>query len=88
VADTIRQVINGESKMLDRSNLYSVQTPQCFDAIKLKRAYELSGTTVFTDDAGVYEKSGNKVHLIAGEKSNIKITEPADLIIAEAFLKD
>ena len=85
VVDTIRET-NGElSKQIDRANLRQVQTPQCFDAVKLKEAYLHSSGKSFTDDAGVFEAAGNKIHLIEGEKMNIKITDRVDLLIADAI---
>lgn len=86
VTDTIRETGTGGSKTIDRSNLRQVQTPQCFDVAKLKKAYAAATGNNFTDDAGVFENAGNKIHLVEGEKLNIKITDPADLIIAEAVL--
>ena len=63
-----------------------VQTPQCFDLSLLKPCYDKSFDSTFTDDATVFEGSGHTVHLVEGESTNIKITTPADLKIAEAIL--
>ena len=63
-----------------------MQTPQCFDIEVIKNAYKQFSGSTFTDDAGVFEAAGNTVHLIEGEHSNIKITFPADLIFASAWL--
>ncbi|WP_262713111.1 2-C-methyl-D-erythritol 4-phosphate cytidylyltransferase [Anseongella ginsenosidimutans] len=52
----------------------------------LKRAYRQEFRNEFTDDASVVEKSGEPIHLVEGETSNIKITYPDDLKIAEALL--
>ncbi|RFZ94998.1 2-C-methyl-D-erythritol 4-phosphate cytidylyltransferase [Mucilaginibacter conchicola] len=84
--DSIRQ-LNGEvSICLDREGIYLVQTPQTFEASLLKQAYEQPYTNMFTDDASVVEKAGAHITLIEGSHSNIKITFPEDIIIAEALL--
>lgn len=86
VIDTIRKNESGFNVAIDRTNLRQVQTPQCFDTIKLKSAYSISKGKNFTDDAGVFEAAGNKIHLVEGEKLNIKITDSSDLIIADAIM--
>lgn len=87
LTDSLRSV-NGEgSKAVDRSQFLIVQTPQVFHAILLKDAYQkFKGHQ--TDDASVWEAAGFQVNLVEGNKENIKITEPADLIFAEAILKE
>lgn len=86
-SDSIRQVSNdGTSKQLLRSSLRSVQTPQTFRAELLRGAYDVEESPLFTDDASVVESSGNKVTLVEGEISNIKITTPIDMIVARALL--
>ncbi len=86
VTDTIRETGPAGSKTIDRSNLRQVQTPQCFDVAGLKKAYANAKAKNFTDDAGVFENDGNSIHLIPGEKRNIKITDPDDLVIAAAVM--
>lgn len=86
VRETLRKVENSSSNMVDRELYRLVQTPQCFDIESIKKAYKQFSGSTFTDDAGVYEAAGNTVHLIEGEHSNIKITFPADLIFASAWL--
>ncbi|MBL4679006.1 MAG: 2-C-methyl-D-erythritol 4-phosphate cytidylyltransferase [Mucilaginibacter sp.] len=84
--DSIRQM-NGElTTCLDREGIYLVQTPQTFKASLLKKAYEQPYTGLFTDDASVAEKTGVHITLIEGSHSNIKITFPEDITIAEALL--
>ena len=73
---------------VDREKLRIIQTPQCFEFALLNKAYENIQAENFTDDAGVFEFSGNKIHLVEGEKSNIKITEPADLLITSSLEKE
>lgn len=88
VTDSIRQVeADGTSHIVPRSILRAVQTPQAFDAVALKAAYERPYLPVYTDDASVYELAGHKVTLIDGETTNIKITHPSDLLLAENILK-
>lgn len=74
----------GESA--DRSRLFGVQTPQVFMAEKLKAAYRQPYNVSFTDDSSVVEASGSSVCYTLGERGNIKITTPEDLVVAEALL--
>jgi 2-C-methyl-D-erythritol 4-phosphate cytidylyltransferase len=86
LSETIR-IIDGEnSKTADRNKFRIVQTPQVFDVQKIRKAYEQNYSEAFTDDASVMEAAGEKIYLTAGNPSNIKITTPADLIIAEGIL--
>lgn len=88
VTDSIRQVEDdGTSHIVPRSLLRAVQTPQAFDAIVLKAAYDRPYLPVYTDDASVYEMAGNTVTLIDGETTNIKITHPSDLLLADNILR-
>lgn len=88
VVDSFRVVgKQGESKIIDRSSLKAVQTPQWFSAGILKKAYEVDYNESFTDDASVVESSGHPVTICRGDIKNIKITTPTDIIIAEEFLK-
>lgn len=88
VADSMREITdNGDSKIVDRNRFRLIQTPQVFDSALLKKAYDQSFKESFTDDASVVESYGHKVHLIPGEKNNIKITTPFDLTLAEVILK-
>jgi 2-C-methyl-D-erythritol 4-phosphate cytidylyltransferase len=67
-------------------NIKQVQTPQVFDAEKIKKAYLQDFDPSFTDDATVLEKTGEKIHLVEGNRENIKITNPEDLFIAQTLL--
>ena len=87
VVESIRKVEGDTSKALNRSNYYSVQTPQCFTSELLHKAYQQEEQNTFTDDASVVEYLGEKVYLFEGEENNIKITSPKDLLLAEALLK-
>ncbi|MBD1394955.1 2-C-methyl-D-erythritol 4-phosphate cytidylyltransferase [Mucilaginibacter glaciei] len=84
--DSIRQQ-NGEgSTCLNRDEIYLVQTPQTFKSALLKEAYMQPYSENFTDDASVVEQAGGQITLIAGSYSNIKITFPEDITIAEALI--
>ena len=85
--DSYRMVEGEGSHIIDRSPLRIVQTPQIFAAPILRAAYDTEFRSEFTDDASVVEYSGEKVALCEGEYTNIKITTPADLVIAEAIAK-
>lgn len=85
--DSIRMITTAKSIAVDRTKYCIIQTPQCFLVSLLKRAYTQPYQFHFTDDATVVESLGEKIRLIDGGTDNIKITRPADLIIAEALLK-
>lgn len=88
VKDSVRQYNEkGESTALDRTKLKLVQTPQTFQVNLMKKAFEVSEQSFFTDCASVLEFSGENITLIDGSYENIKITTPEDIIIAEAFLR-
>ena len=84
--DSIRQVKDGKSVSLVRDEIYLVQTPQTFKASLLRKAYEQPFDTRFTDDASVVEQYGAEIKLTEGDHSNIKITFPEDIAIAELLL--
>lgn len=71
---------------IDRGKVKLIQTPQVFSAEILRKAYCLPYTPSFTDDASVVETSGHSIHLIDGERQNIKITTIDDLQYAEYIL--
>lgn len=81
--DSIRRVTENGSEVVDRSVLRAVQTPQTFRSDILLKAFETDFDPAFTDEASVIEKQGGTVHLTEGEESNIKITYPTDLLVAE-----
>jgi len=89
VVDTIRVVspdrAGSDSAVIDRDLLRAVQTPQGFQAALLRRAYDSDGDA--TDDAGLVQALGARITLIAGERSNLKLTERSDSIIAAALLE-
>jgi len=86
VVDTLRQVQGSDSQTVVREAYRLVQTPQVFDTGLLRQAYEQEYISSFTDDASVVEALGEHIHLIEGNRENIKITTPFDLQIARALL--
>ena len=87
VKDSIRKVEGGNSIHIDRSNLYKVQTPQCFLSTDIKEAYAQEFSDIFTDDASVFEANGGKINTLLGEEKNLKITTREDLTIANEFIQ-
>ena len=85
VKDSIRKVEGENSTHIDRSNLYKVQTPQCFLSADIKEAYTQDFSEFFTDDASVFEANGRKINTLLGEEKNLKITTEEDLKIAETL---
>ncbi len=87
VTDSIRKIENGISEALDRSKLFSVQTPQVFNAKLIKNAYNRVYNDIFTDDASVFEAAGHQIFTVEGNMENIKITQPADFGFASYLLE-
>ena len=91
VKDTIK-VVDEDGLILDtpdRKQLWAAQTPQGFDVKLLKDCHEQGrqqGWEV-TDDAALFEKCGLSVHIVMGEETNLKVTTPVDLSVAEFILK-
>lgn len=85
--DSIREVDLLGNKNVNRNNYYLIQTPQVFHSAEIKSAYDVAEHDNFTDDASVLESAGAKIHLVEGSYSNIKITTPEDLAIAEVLMK-
>lgn len=89
VKDTIKRVENGiVVETVERSSLWSIQTPQAFKLSLILEAHENALREGFlgTDDASLLERMDHEVAIVAGEYTNIKITTPEDLYIAEAIL--
>jgi len=91
VKDTIKVVREdgGVAETLERTQLRAVQTPQVFEASLLKAALQsaLEQEAPVTDDASAVERLGKVVFLVEGEEENLKITTPADMILAEAIIR-
>lgn len=82
VADTLKEVSDGRIvRTLDRKGLSLVQTPQGFEINLLKRAFHQAIQDGFygTDEATLVERLGSPVHVVAGERSNLKVTCKGDL---------
>lgn len=86
--ESLRMITDKGSLAVDRVGFKTVQTPQCFDAELLKKAYEQAFNHGFTDDASVIEKHGVSIYLVEGNEENIKITTPSDLKMAECLMDD
>lgn len=78
----------GDSETVPRSDYRLVQTPQCFDIQLLLAANRQLYQDAFTDDASVVEAYGQHVFMVDGNRENIKITTPFDLIVAEAIINN
>jgi 2-C-methyl-D-erythritol 4-phosphate cytidylyltransferase len=78
--------VGKNSMPVDRSNLYTVQTPQCFLGADIKKAYTQGFSDTFTDDASVFEANGGKINTLLGEEKNLKITTEEDLRIAAILI--
>ena len=76
------------NEAFDRMKIKLVQTPQTFHSKILLDAYKIDYKDKFTDDASVVEAFGLKVNLIDGEETNIKITRPVDLALAEKIIEN
>lgn len=84
--DSLRIITGKSTTVVDRTNVRIIQTPQTFLSELLLPAFNTTYAEAFTDEATVFETSGKKVFLIEGDYENIKITRPADLVIAENVL--
>ncbi len=91
VRDTIKTSREGlqVSGTLDRELLWAAQTPQGFDAQRLRRVLARAHRDQFTptDDAALFERYEGPVTLVEGDADNIKLTVPADLVLGEAILR-
>lgn len=91
--DTIVESADGEiiSDIPERSRMYQGQTPQSFNAVKLKNIYNALSAqekNILTDAAKIFVMKGEKVALVQGETFNMKITYPYDLRVAKSLLED
>lgn len=90
VKDTIK-VVDKNNKIIDtpeRSSLIAIQTPQIFKFDKYVKAMKLAKeqNKDFTDDCKLLENAGEDVFVVDGEYTNIKITTPEDIPVAESIL--
>lgn len=88
VVDSVREVGDDGSAVVDRSRLRAVQTPQGFRRAVLAAAHDALATSgrVVTDDAAAAELLGHAVTLVEGSRDAFKVTEPFDLAVAEALV--
>ena len=90
VTDTIKRVeASSVSATVERAGLFSVQTPQGFSLGALLDAHSEAAGAGFeaTDDSALIEWRGGRVGVVPGSRENIKVTYPADLVVAEAVLR-
>lgn len=88
--DTIKWVEQQQiSRTINREQVYLAQTPQVFRLGLLHQALTnaLAQGLVITDDASAMELAGYKPYIVSGHKSNLKITQPEDLLLAEFYLQ-
>jgi len=86
LSDSIRMLTDKGSVPVDRRQMRLIQTPQVFSSALIKKAYKQNYRPEFTDDATVLEINGGKINLVEGNRENIKITNPEDLLISKALL--
>lgn len=85
-SESMRVVDGDTNSIIDRNTVKLVQTPQCFTADVLKKAYSVDYDPMFTDDASVVETVLNiPIFLVEGNRENIKFTTAFDMLIAEAI---
>jgi 2-C-methyl-D-erythritol 4-phosphate cytidylyltransferase len=84
--ESLRILTDKGSMPVNRFHVKQIQTPQVFNAELLKKAYQQEYSVEFTDDATVLEKTGEKINIIEGNRENIKITNPEDLLISTVLL--
>lgn len=92
ITDTIKESADGKiiSRTLDRSKLWSVQTPQTFRVEIIRRAIAeaRNKNLIFTDDTAACELVGQAVQLVQSKTPNPKVTVPADLLFIENLLRN
>lgn len=86
--DSIRLLTDDGNAAYDRNKVMLIQTPQTFHSKIILPAFQIDYKDKFTDEATVAEAYGIKVSLVEGEESNIKITRPVDMLIAEQLLQE
>ena len=86
VHDTLWRGTNEVLEVIDRTNVYRAQTPQCFSYSLIYSAHECvqSGST---DDVQIARAAGHTVAIVAGSEDNIKVTGPGDLVRAQEILR-
>lgn len=89
VADTIKSSADTRrvSATVDRSALWQAQTPQMFRYRLLRKALERANLGTITDEASAMEQSGHEPYLVESDVTNLKVTYPSDLQLAELILR-
>jgi 2-C-methyl-D-erythritol 4-phosphate cytidylyltransferase len=89
VVDSVRRQTPDGSRVVDRSELRAVQTPQGFEAGVLREAHRnaVECALAVTDDASACEALGEDITFVPGDRAAMKITEPFDLLVAEAIVE-
>lgn len=88
LADTIKRIDDTKAviETVDRAHLVAAQTPQLFRVASLRAAHAADDVDA-TDDAALVERWGGTVTVVEGESTNLKITYPADLALAEMLIR-
>lgn len=88
IFDTVKKVNRGVVvKTVSRKNLYLIQTPQFFDINLLREAFrQVDPSVEYTDEAALLESVGKPVHVLIGDRRNIKVTQKADIKILSSIL--
>lgn len=84
--DSLREIDEKGSHPVDRNRYFAVQTPQVFHSDLLLKAYGQTFSPLFTDDASVVEAMGETICMVTGNRENIKITTPFDLLVAQSLI--
>ncbi len=84
--ESIRIVGDKGNMPVNRITVRQIQTPQVFSTSLIKKAYSLDYKPEHTDDAMVLEQTGEKINLVEGNRENIKITNPEDLLFSKVLL--
>lgn len=89
VQDSLRHIVGGQgaSEVVPRDRYRLVQTPQVFKLSLLRRAYEQRYIEEFTDDASVVEALGEQICAVEGNRENIKLTTPFDMMVARTLME-
>jgi 2-C-methyl-D-erythritol 4-phosphate cytidylyltransferase len=91
VTDTVKEAGADRvvQRTLDRSRLWAIQTPQAFRRAALERALDVGDDVLAqaTDDAWLVERAGGRVVVVPAPPTNLKVTTPADLQLAQLLLK-
>lgn len=91
IVNTIKKVNDDEiTNTVDRSDLWEVYTPQCFEYTLIKRAYDyvINNDIAITDDASALEAIGQKVYVVDIKNRDFKLTTPSDIKLVEKLIME